>query len=92
MSRKVLDQRTALAAAYRRGGLSAVIEAAYPVDQRMWALAMTALYGPRGVHDHHCDEYGRPSLAARLRFPALDRVMRQAHRDLLVRLKLATYA
>ncbi len=80
---KVLMVRDHLAAAYRDGGVMAVVEAAFPTDQRAWALAMTAAYGPRNVLDHHCDEYGRPSLAARFRFPALDQVMKQAHRDLL---------
>ncbi len=57
-----------IAAAFFAGGEEAVIKAASGSNHcdimRCWELAMTAVYGPTGIHDSWCDERGRPTAEA----------------------------
>lgn len=64
-----------IAAAFFAGGEEAVIKAACGSNHcdimRCWELAMTAVYGPSGIHESWTDEHDRPTAEAMAKFPRI---------------------
>lgn len=86
-NREMLGALSPLAAA---GDWRAIIQATSGSNESdvtyIWSLAMTAQWGPTGIHPSRCDEQGRPDLAKCLDCPRVAQEMTRARETLVARL------
>ncbi len=76
-----VDAAAAMRAARERGGWKAAITMGSILNQSSaWAAAMTAHYGPTGIHKDWTDENGCPSAALLARCPHIGEKMADAAR------------